>query len=495
MLENPLLYLLAASTAGMAVACATAVHHLKRYRRRHATLAREKEVVYGFVQDMGEVFTEAETAESAHLLRQVLHYALRTTRGCAGAIYLRGEKGGLSLRCTSGLFPPPYPGFPEEDFQRAPSRSVMLEAWLKDHPPPTSGGVLEEIADTGRAVLIAQAAGDPRIPVRKEELLRIDSFLAVPMRFQRKVIGLVAVANRVDGLPFRRGDLNLLQTLADQASVSIHYASLRDQLEEKRKMEHELDVAKDIQSSLLPKTLPSIPGLEMAAFSRAARKVGGDYYDVIRVDDDHIGIVIADVAGKSVAGAILMAACRNTLRALAPGHPDPVEVLVRLNEAMQEDLVGDPYITMIYAVLDTRTGRLHLARAGHEAPCLLRAGAAAVEQMNPYGGLAVGMGEPADFTPLLKSQIYDLAPGDTVLFYTDGIPEAHDPLGSEWGRDALFQSIARHADESASALVNRLQQEVLRFAAESAQYDDMTLLALRVSSSNRTTTTAATEAR
>ena len=494
MLKNPLLYLLAASTAGMVVACATAVHHLKRYRRRHATLAREKEVVYGFVQDMGEVFTEAETAESAHLLRQVLHYALRTTRGCAGAIYLRGEKDGLALRCSSGLFPPPYPGFPEDEFLRAPSRSTMLETWLKDNPPPASGGVLREIADTGRAVLIAQAGGDPRILARGAELLRIDSFLAVPMRFQRKVIGLIAVANRVDGLPFRRGDLNLLQTLADQASVSIHYASLRDQLEEKRKMEHELDVAKDIQSSLLPKTLPSIPGFEMAAFSRAARKVGGDYYDVIRVDDDHIGIVIADVAGKSVAGAILMAACRNTLRALAPGHPDPVEVLVRLNEAMQDDLVGDPYITMVYAVLDTRTGRLHLARAGHESPCLLRAGAAEVELLSPFG-LAVGMGEPADFTPVLQGRAYDLNPGDTVLFYTDGIPEAHDPLGSEWGRDSLFQSIARHADESASALVNRLQHEVLRFAAESPQYDDMTLLALRVSSSNRTNANAAMDAR
>lgn len=493
MLDNPLLYLLAASTAGMAAVCAAAVHHLKRYRRRHATLAREKEVVYGFVQDMGEVFTEAETAESAHLLRQVLHYALRTTRGCSGAIYLRGEKGGLALRCSSGLFPPPYPGFPENDFLHATSRSTMLETWLEKNPPPPSG-VLEEIAVTGRAVLISQAAGDPRIPARSAELLRIDSFLAVPMRFQRKVIGLVAVANRVDGQPFRRGDLNLLQTLADQASVSIHYASLRDQLEEKRKMEHELDVAQEIQASLLPKTLPSIPGFEMAAFSRAARKVGGDYYDVIRVDDDHIGIVIADVAGKSVAGAILMAACRNTLRALAPGHPNPAEVLVRLNDAMRDTLVGDPYITMVYAVLDIRNGRLHLVRAGHEAPCLLRAGADEIEELTP-SGIAVGMGETEDFKPILEDKTYDLAPGDMVLFYTDGIPEAHDPLGSEWGRDTLFQSVARHADASASALVNRLQHEVLRFAAESAQYDDMTLLALRASSYNRTKATDATEAR
>jgi sigma-B regulation protein RsbU (phosphoserine phosphatase) len=462
MLEHPLLYFLAACTATMAAVCATSVHHLKRYRRRHAILAREKEVVYGFVQDMGEVFTEAETAESAHLFRQVLHYALRTTRGCSGAIYLRGEKGGLSLRCSSGLFPPPYPGFPEEDFQHAPSRSTMLETWLKDNPPSNSGGVLQEIADSGRAVLIAQADGDPRIPARSAELLRIDSFLAVPMRFQRKVIGLVAVANRVDGLPFRRGDLNLLQTLADQASVSIHYASLRDQLEEKRKMEHELDVAQEIQASLLPKTLPTIPGFEMAAFSRAARKVGGDYYDVIRVDDDHIGIVIADVAGKSVGGAILMAACRNTLRALAPGNPNPADALVRLNDAMRDTLVGDPYITMVYAVLDIRRGRLHLVRAGHEAPCLLRAGADGVELLTP-SGIAVGMGETEDFAPILEQRILDLAPGDTILFYTDGIPEAHDPLGSEWGRDTFFHSIPRHAGESASALVNRLQQEVLRF--------------------------------
>ena len=491
---QPLLYALAASTAVMAAVCATAVHHLKRYRRRYATLAREKEVVYGFVQDMGEVFTEAETAESAHLFRQVLHYALRTTRGCSGAIYLCGEKGGLSLRCASGLFPPPYPGFPVDAFLHAPSRSTMLEAWLRDHPPPASGNVLEEIAATGRAVLIAQAAGDPRIPARDAELLRIDSFLAVPMRFQRKVIGLVAIANRVDGMAFRRGDLNLLQTLADQASVSIHYASLRDQLEEKRKMEHELDVAQEIQASLLPKTLPTVPGFEMAAFSRAARKVGGDYYDVIRVDDNHIGIVIADVAGKSVGGAILMAACRNTLRALAPGNTNPVEVLVRLNDAMRDTLVGDPYITLVYAVLDVRAGRLQLVRAGHEAPCLLRAGASEVELLTP-SGIAVGMGEAEDFTPILQVRTCDLAPGDTVLFYTDGIPEAHDALGSEWGRDAFHQSVARRADASASALINRLQQEVLRFAAESAQYDDMTLLALRVSSTNRTNETADTEAR
>ncbi|MFO1490343.1 MAG: GAF domain-containing protein, partial [Kiritimatiellia bacterium] len=196
MLDHPLFWLLAASSAGLAVVSTVAVHHLKRYRRKHAALAREKEVVYGFVQDMGEVFTETDNAESGQLLRQVLHYALRTARGSAGAIYLNDEKaGGLILRCASGIFPPPYPGFPEADYLTAPSRSGMLLAWLEDHPPP-SAGVLHEVADHGRAILIAQAAGDPRIPHHKTDLLQIDSFLAVPMRFRRHVIGLVAVVNR-----------------------------------------------------------------------------------------------------------------------------------------------------------------------------------------------------------------------------------------------------------------------------------------------------------
>ncbi|MFO1521183.1 MAG: SpoIIE family protein phosphatase [Kiritimatiellia bacterium] len=411
MLDHPLFWLLAASSAGLAVVSTVAVHHLKRYRRKHAALAREKEVVYGFVQDMGEVFTETDNAESGQLLRQVLHYALRTARGSAGAIYLNDEKaGGLILRCASGIFPPPYPGFPESDYLNAPSRSGMLQAWLEDHPPPAAG-VLHEVAGHGRPILIAQAAGDPRIPHHKTDLLQIDSFLAVPMRFRRHVIGLVAV-NRADAMLFRRGDLNLLQTLADQASVSIYYASLREDLEEKRKLEREMEVAQGIQASLLPKTLPTSPASRSPP-SPNPPEVGGDYYDVIRVDDDHIGIVIADVAGKSVGGAILMAACRSTLRACPGPHPSCRSAGQVLNQAMQEDLAGDPYITMVYAVLDLRGARLRVARAGHESPLLLRAGGAGAEPVAP--GFAVGLVDPEAFSSILVDQTIELRRHRPVL--------------------------------------------------------------------------------
>jgi hypothetical protein len=137
------------------------------------------------------------------------------------------------------------------------------------------------------------------------------------------VLGVLVVVNRTDGRAFDETDENLLQALADQASASVHYVGLRGALDEKQRIDHDLGVARRIQTSLLPDQLPHPPGVELAAFNEPAQQIGGDYYDVVEIDEKHLGIAVADVSGKGIGGAMLMSVCRSVLRAQAPGNSEP----------------------------------------------------------------------------------------------------------------------------------------------------------------------------
>jgi len=211
---------------------------------------------------------------------------------------------------------------------------------------------------------------DPRIPKFSLDFLTVRSLLLVPMRMHQTPMGVLAVVNRVDGQPFIQADLNLLQALADQASISVHFSSLRETLEGKQRIDHDLQVARGIQTGLLPKAIPAVPGTELAAFYTPAMEIGGDYYDFFPVDDRHLGIAVADVSGKGIAGAIMMSVCRSVLRAQAPGNRSPAVVLQALNRVISPDMAENMFASVLYMVLDTQEHRLTVARAGHERPIL-----------------------------------------------------------------------------------------------------------------------------
>lgn len=455
---------------------------IRRYRsarRRNENLLREKEIIFGFVHDIGEVFAESDSVDLDGLLQRVLYYALRTTRASAGAVYLLDAAGReLRARAVAGVFPP-IARRAEIALDSGASRSQVVERIVRGQTVRLGEGLLGEIADFGGPVLVADAERDPRIPRYDADFLRVRSLIAVPMRFHHRIMGVLAAVNRVDARPFTETDLNLLQALADQASVSAHYAILHADLDAKRRMDRDLDVARRIQQMLLPRRLPEAAGVEMAAFNVPALEIGGDYYDFIRVDERRIGIAIADVSGKGIGGALLMSVYRSVLRAKAPGCASPAAVLRDLNRALRDDIYEDLFVTALYLVYDEGSRELRVARAGHEPPILRRADPAAPFARIESDGVAVGLAAPEDFDAALTETAVTLAPGDAVVLYTDGITEAQKAQGEEWGLDRLLAAL-RDAPPGAEAALAHVRERLMAFVGDSPPYDDMTLVLIRV---------------
>jgi len=444
-------------------------------------LLQEKDVVWKFLYDVGEVFAEEDSVETQPLMERVLFYGIRTTRAGAGALYLAEPDGAtLQAQAVSRLFPPIVDGI-DAGIERALSKVRYVEGLVKRQKVRRGEGLVGDVADTGRSHLIEDAERDMRVPRFEIDYLQIHSMLLVPMRFHHKVIGVLTVINPVDGRPFSEADRSVLQAIADQASVSISFAKYNVALDEKRRMDYDLGMAREIQRGLLPKEIPRMPGLELAAFSVPAREIGGDYYDFIPIDETHLGIAIADVAGKSVPGAILMSVCRSILRTTASGCRSPAEVLRSLNRVMQEDIAEDKFVSVLYMVLDMATHELVVARAGHVHPIVNPAGS-----KEPYTidsrGMAIGMADPDVFDAALEEVREPLQPGDMVVAYTDGVTEAMDQREHEWGLLNLIKTIEIGAmdKEDVVHLVNDVQRKLLRFCGNVPQYDDMTLVALRV---------------
>lgn len=461
---------------GMLLA-ALCLWRLRRLRLERDSLLNEKDVIYDFVHDVSEVFSESADAQIDTLLRRVLFYARQTAKAQAGAVYfLEPEDNMLAVRAISGLFPPLAA---QGDALAMPAAldAGRLETIVRERRVAVGEGLIGKVAAHNLPLLIADAERDARVPHFDNPMLQIRTMLLVPMRFKRSVLGVLALVNRIDDTQFIQSDLTLLQALADQASITVYFARFNAELDKKRVQDADLQVSRKIQNNLLPARIPDIAGMDCAAFSLPAREVGGDYYDFVRVDDHHYGVVIADVAGKGVAGAIFMSICRSVFRANAPGCLHPAQVLQVVNKVISEDIQEDMFISMLYLVMDTRDYTVAMARAGHPRPLVVRAGAPRAEILDGPG-IAVGLADIATFNECLTETSFRMGPGDTLLAYTDGVVEAINGRREEWGQSHLERAAVKGAAGAAADMVAAVRAGLLDFVRDVPQYDDMTLLVL-----------------
>lgn len=242
--------------------------------------------------------------------------------------------------------------------------------------------------------------------------------------------------------------------------------------------ERDLRLAGEVQHQLRPHVFPDIGEVEIEALSQASLHIGGDYYDVLPVDERRWGFVIADVAGKGPAAALMMASCRATLRLCAAGEPSPAAVIRRLNRALHADMPPGMFISLFYGILDLDTNRLAYVRAGHEPALLLRAGAPEPELLSA-GGLALGFDEGPVFDAMLEEQTVELGAGDLLTLYTDGITEAANAAGDEFGRERLVGALAGQEQTPLPRVVEKLNRYLRQFSALASRNDDRTLLLVR----------------
>jgi sigma-B regulation protein RsbU (phosphoserine phosphatase) len=252
---------------------------------------------------------------------------------------------------------------------------------------------------------------------------------------------------------------------------------------EKKRLEEELRIARQIQMSLLPRGPLDLPGLGVTALCVPAREVGGDYYDFFHLPDERLGILIADVAGKGTSAALYMAELKGLVLALSQSHQSPRQLLIEVNRIISDNLDSRSFITMTYGVIDRRAGVMTYCRAGH-TPLIYRSSDSDSEaQVLTPSGLVVGLripGAAEKFSDLLDEQRIDLTVGDVISLYTDGITEAMNPAGELFGDARLSRIIGEHGHLSAGELRERILREIEAFVGGADQHDDMTMILVKI---------------
>jgi serine phosphatase RsbU (regulator of sigma subunit) len=268
-------------------------------------------------------------------------------------------------------------------------------------------------------------------------------------------------------------DLHVVNRHLQDAYSDLNAA--RAQLIEKEKLEHELNVARKIQASILPQVMPEVPGFAFDALMIPMRAIGGDLFDFVTIDSSHVGIAVADVSDKGIPAAIFMALTRSLLRAEALRSTSPDNVLRNVNRVLMDMNTSDMFVTAIYGVLNLETRAFVYARAGHPSPLVLKRNRGLFE---PGGRSAPPLGL-FDVLPL-EVQALQLEPGDTLLLYTDGVTEAMNEHLEEFGSEALSRSILEIGRTAEYLSCNALVQKLNHFRARAQQNDDITLAAVHV---------------
>jgi serine phosphatase RsbU (regulator of sigma subunit)/anti-sigma regulatory factor (Ser/Thr protein kinase) len=300
--------------------------------------------------------------------------------------------------------------------------------------------------------------------------------MAVPLVSQGELIGVLNLGPRLSQQEYSSDDRGLLNTLATQAAPAVRVGQLvrqqKAEARERERIEQELRIARIIQQTLLPKELPSLPGWHVQAYYQPARAVGGDFYDFLPFDDGRLGIVIGDVTDKGVPAALVMATTRSILRAsAAQAGASPGHVLGRANELLCPDIPAKMFVTCLYGILEPGSGRLLYANAGHDLPYhRCRGGASELRATGMPLGLMPGMHYEERETLL--------APGDSVLFYSDGLVEAHNPEREMFGFPRLAALMGDWED--AVPLIERMLGQLAGFTGAGwEQEDDVTLVSLQ----------------
>jgi phosphoserine phosphatase RsbU/P len=302
--------------------------------------------------------------------------------------------------------------------------------------------------------------------------------MVAPLNYGSKKLGVIVAANIPVMGPFPAHLFELFCSVAEQSAFALGTAMLQEEALEKRRLEGELRAASEVQRVLLPSTSPALNHYTIAATNVAARIVSGDYYDFIPVDSGHTGVVIADVSGKGIPASLVMTTCRGLLRGLAGAESSPSKALSKVNRMIYEDVKQDMFISLAYVMLDESTHDVALSRAGHDAPFLYKSASREILRLEPPG-VALGVDDGDVFDRVTRDYLFTMEPGDCLLLYTDGVNEAEDLEGDQFGLDRLEQAFRVAAPSGAEAVLSHVQAELRLHVQGSVQSDDITLIAIQ----------------
>jgi serine phosphatase RsbU (regulator of sigma subunit) len=369
---------------------------------------------------------------------------------------------------------------PEEGAVFLPKSDGSLEVAASRRVPGAKGELLysrrlaAEVAGKGMAALVTDTGIDERF-AQAESIISsgVRSIVAAPLLDSEGSHGMIVLSARRRSRPFGEEDMDLLAALASAAALRIRNIELAEETAQRRLLDKELDLARDIQMGMLPRAFPTSHELEIAASLRPARTVGGDLYDVVEVGP-HVWLIVGDVSGKGVGAALFMAVTKTLFHAIAPGAASVGDALTRLNRELARDNDRAMFVTAFAARLDRASGTLEYVNAGHSPTYRIQATAGPGTLPGPVDP-ALGAVEEHEY----RTSVVRLDPGDLVVAYTDGVVEARDDAGAEFSVARLESYLSGCRGAYAKAIVRGLVEHVEEFAGDVPQYDDVTVLVLR----------------
>jgi sigma-B regulation protein RsbU (phosphoserine phosphatase) len=346
-------------------------------------------------------------------------------------------------------------------YQRPPGTDPMLSF---------GKGIIGHVIRTGESVVAPDVREDPRYIEGRSGTL---SQIAVPVLRNDRAIGALNIES--DRLAaYSEGDVKVLRFFADAAAISIEKAMLHQQILENKLIEEQLRLAQHVQSRLLPGGTPEVHGYDIAGTCISTYEIGGDYFDYMRMPDGGMGIVVADVSGKGVPAALIMAAFRALLRTQTRIDPEPIHIADALRRLLPEFTGEANFVTAVYGVLNPADGRFTYANCGHESPILFRA-RGGVEKLGFGGPLLSGVLEGVSYRKLEVK----LEPGDLLLLYTDGVVEVMRGEWEEFGVSRLEEVVQRSRDLPVSEVISEIVRATQQFTGSEDYEDDFTLVIVR----------------
>ena len=476
MRPNIFFWLLIASLAAWTYTLLRQRRSIRRLERSTEEMQIEETLVFDFLHGLGEAFSE--TIRPGDLHRLIVEGATRVLDAQGGALYLTERTGSKLAPTFLSKGCPPLVDIPPHILQQAAASPTALESFLRLHTIGTGEGLLGRVWQSGGAVCMNEFSEAPELVKLRDSSFGASSVMVAPLLYAKQIMGVLALANSRMGAPFSQNDFVVFKSIAEQSAFALYNAIIYSEANEKKRLDHDLEIARDIQRILLPAESPKVAGFEINGINIPARQVSGDYFDYIHIDAERLGVAIADVSGKGVPASLIMAICRSVLRSQAIGNPSPAEVLQKVNRQLYPDIKEDMFISMAYLVLDHVRSTVTLARAGHDAPLLYAQNTQEVRPLKTPG-MVVGIDSGDVFDRLTKDVAVPLEAGDCILLYTDGITEALDNEGNEFGLERMMKAFRATAKQGPQAIVSRLIDELRDFVGATPQNDDITLIAIR----------------
>ncbi|MBL8890991.1 MAG: SpoIIE family protein phosphatase [Planctomycetaceae bacterium] len=398
---------------------------------------------------------------------------MEITRALSGAISL-DKVGPRVLDCLLKLFANADRGFivlRENSTFRV--ISAKNRAGVSERQMRCSRTVFEHVMQTKQAIMSADTATDSRFDSSASIVdIEIRSMMCVPLlNSDGSAIGMLQLDSVRKSVAFREEDLELMLVVGMQAANALEKVHLLQSELTRQQQEHDLKVANEVQRAILPQRRPDLTGFSFYDYYRSANLVGGDYYDYIQLPDGRQAIIVADVAGHGVASAMLMAKFSTEVRYSLLANPELSDVGRQLNHAIYNWHLGR-FITMILCILDPRTGKVWLINAGHPVATITRRGGQVTLQDVSYNGFAIGMVDEAKYRVLE----FDLAVGDALVMYTDGLSEQVNSAGEIYGSPRVLREIKKYADKGVEAIGKGVIADLKIFSEKVPQADDLCLV-------------------